>query len=94
VRFEWNSRKAQANLKEHGVSFEDASTVVADPHARLRFDYAHSEIEDRFLLIGFSDKAQLLVVCHCYPSEEVVRIISARKGHVEKRIFDQGERYA
>ncbi len=79
MRFEWNSRKAQANLKEHGVSFEDASTVFADPHARLRFDYAHSEIEDRFLLIGFSDKAQLLVVCHCYPREEVVRIISARK---------------
>jgi uncharacterized protein len=80
LRFEWDAAKAASNVKKHGVSFEDAQTVFADERARLIDDPVHSASEDRFLLLGLCSSLRLLVVCHCYRSEEgVVRIISARK---------------
>ena len=80
IRFEWDENKAQANLKKHKVSFEEAKTVFYDPNALLIADPEHSAEEDRFVIMGISAKSRLLVVCHCYrESEEVVRIISARK---------------
>ncbi len=80
IRFEWDENKAQANLKKHKVSFEEAKTVFYDPNALLIADPEHSAEEDRFIIMGISAKSRLLVVCHCYrESEEVVRIISARK---------------
>ena len=80
VEIEWDSKKAISNLKKHGVSFEEASTVFFDENARLIHDPGHSAQEDRFVLLGLSCKLRLLVVCHCYRGKErIIRIISARK---------------
>jgi uncharacterized protein len=54
LRFEWDRRKAAANLRKHGVSFEEARTVFFDENALLRPDEVHSDNEDRFLLLGLS----------------------------------------
>jgi uncharacterized protein len=80
LTFEWDERKAAANLKKHGVSFEDAKSVFLDDRAKLIDDPDHSENEDRMVLLGLSYALRLLVVCHCYRGEDgVIRIISARK---------------
>ena len=63
LRFEWDPKKATANLRKHQVSFEDAQTVFADENARLIDDPDHSEEEDRFVLLGLSSSLRLLVVC-------------------------------
>ena len=65
LRFEWDPTKAAANLRKHGVSFEDAQTVFADENAKLIDDPDHSEEEDRFVLLGLSSSLRLLVACHC-----------------------------
>jgi uncharacterized DUF497 family protein len=86
--FEWDPRKAAANLRKHGVSFEDAQSVFADERARLIDDPDHSADEDRFVLLGLSSSLRLLVVAHCYrEAGGVIRIISARKGTREEQSF-------
>ena len=86
LRFEWDPKKAAANLRKHGVGFEDAQTVFADENAKLIDDPDHSEDEDRLVLLGLSSSLRLLVVCHCYRSEgNVIRIISARKADGRER---------
>jgi uncharacterized DUF497 family protein len=88
LRFEWDGRKAAANLKKHGVSFEEAKSAFYDERAKLIDDPHHSEGEDRFVLLGLSSALRLLVVCHCYRSQGgVIRIISARKATSEERKF-------
>lgn len=79
IEFEWDPRKDKANLKKHGISFEDARTVFYDERAILFFDPDHSEDEDRFILLGMSFRADVLVVCHCVRDESIIRIISARQ---------------
>lgn len=80
LRFEWDAHKATANLKKHGVSFDEAKSVFQDERAKLIDDPDHSADEDRFVLLGLSRTLRLLVVCHCYRSEgNTIRIISARK---------------
>ena len=80
LTFEWDHRKAVANLKKHGIAFEEAQSVFFDERARLIDDPDHSEAEDRFVLLGLSSSLRLLLVCHCYRREgDVIRIISARK---------------
>ena len=80
IRFEWDERKNTVNQKKHGVSFEEARTVFYDENALLIDDPDHSQEEERFIILGMSNRANLLIVCHCYrESEEVIRIISARK---------------
>ena len=86
LKFEWDLKKAAANLRKHGVSFEDARTVFADENAKLIDDPDHSEEEDRFVLLGVSSSLRLLVVCHCCRSGgNVIRIISARKAEAHER---------
>ncbi len=86
LRFEWNRRKAAANLRKHGVSFEEARTIFLDENALLRPDEVHSNDEDRFLLLGLSGRMRTLLVCHCYRQEdEVIRLISARKANALER---------
>jgi hypothetical protein len=86
LRFEWDDKKATANLHKHGVSFEDAQTVFADENAKLIDDPDHSEVEDRVVLLGLSSSLRLLVVCRCYRSQgDVIRIISARKAEERER---------
>lgn len=78
--FEWDENKNSINKKKHGISFEEASTVFYDDNALLIDDPEHSENEERFIILGNSFSANLLVVCHCYrESETVIRIISARR---------------
>ena len=80
LSFEWNERKAAANAKKHGVSFDEAKSVFVDERAKLIGDPDHSEGEDRFVLLGLSSVLRLLLVCHCYRAEgNVIRVISARK---------------
>ena len=80
MRFDWDPSKAAANLKKHQVSFDEAKTVFFDDFAVQFFDEEHSETEERFIMLGMSSNARLLVVCHCEREDgEVIRIISARK---------------
>jgi uncharacterized protein len=80
LHFEWDERIAVANLKKHGVSFEEAKSVFYDERAKLIDDPDHSEDEDRFVLLGLSSALKVLAVCHCYRTDSrAIRIISARK---------------
>ena len=86
LRFVWDQRKARANAKQHGVSFDEAQTVFLDESALLLGDPDHSEDEDRFLLLGVSARLRLLVVCHCYrESDSEIRLIMARKAERNER---------
>ena len=86
IRFEWDPKKAQANLRKHKVSFEDAQSVFSDENALLIDDPDHSEEEDRFVLLGLSQSLRLLVVVHCYRAEgRVIRIVSARKADADEQ---------
>ena len=78
--FKWDATKNKANQQKHGVSFEEASTVFYDPLAKLGHDPDHTDQEERYILIGHSNKNNLLFVVHVYKeSADTVRIISARK---------------
>ncbi|MBM3336661.1 MAG: BrnT family toxin [Betaproteobacteria bacterium] len=80
LQFEWDSRKALANIKKHGISFEGARSAFYDEQAKLIDDPDHSVDEERFILLGLSFSLRLIVVCHCYRGDDgVIRIISARK---------------
>jgi uncharacterized DUF497 family protein len=80
LKFEWDDAKAEINVKKHGVTFEEAATVFDDADAILFDDPDHSQDEDRFILLGMSLIAHVLIVCHCYRNEDQsIRIISARK---------------
>ena len=91
ITFEWDSAKAASNRKKHGVSFEQAQSVFYDEFAVQFFDGESSEMEDRFLMLGLSSDAQLLMVCHCERHEgNVIRIISARRATKNESQFYQG----
>jgi uncharacterized DUF497 family protein len=80
LTFVWDEQKNLANLQKHGVTFSEARTVFLDEYARLIADPDSSDTEDRFLLLGYSERFQLLLVCHCYRENDAeIRIISARK---------------
>ena len=83
-RFEWDPAKAQANLEKHGVGFDEAATVFGDPLALLMPDLDHSEEEERFLLLGMSGRARLLVVAFAERPPRT-RLISARPATREER---------
>ncbi len=80
IIFEWDPNKNNRNKVVHKISFEEAQTAFYDENARIISDDNHSEIEERFILLGYSFRANLLIVCHCYREpDEVIRIISARR---------------
>lgn len=80
MKFEWDENKNLINQKKHGINFDEASSVFFDERAILFDDPEHSDYEDRFLLLGMSETANVCIVCHCYrESDTVIRIISARK---------------
>ena len=87
MRFEWDPRKAEANLRTHGVSFAEAVTVLEDAFALTQEDPDAVE-EQRFVTLGLSDQAKLLVIVYAYVESEIIRVISAWKAN--KR---QGELY-
>ena len=88
VRFEWDDKKSRVNKQKHGVGFDEAKTAFFDEKARLIDDPEHSDIEDRFVLLGFSITLKLLVVCHCYREKDgVIRIISARRASKKEAMY-------
>jgi len=93
IKFEWDTTKATSNKKKHEVSFEEAQSVFYDEFALQFFDEDNSGSENRFLMLGFSDKARLLIVCHCERDQgNIIRIISARKATKNESNHYQGIR--
>ena len=82
VRFVWNARKAAANLKKHGVSFDEATTAFQDDLGAYFPDTLH---DDRLILIGYSRQQRLLYVVHAEVTPSAIRIISARKATKHER---------
>jgi uncharacterized DUF497 family protein len=82
--YEWNPAKARFNLRDHGVSIEEAATVFLDPSAVTYPDPDHSDEEDREITIGHSVKQRILFVSHCQRRERI-RVISARKATRKER---------
>jgi uncharacterized protein len=89
VDFSWDDRKAASNLRKHGVSFDEAATVFADPLALAIEDAVDSE---RTLLLGMSNRDRLLLVVHAELDESIIRIISARRAtsHERRRYEEEG----
>jgi uncharacterized DUF497 family protein len=91
IWFEWDPVKAVANHDKHGISFKEAQSVFYDEFAVQFFDGDHSVAEDRFLLLGLSSQARLLLVCHCErEAGNLIRIISARKATRRESTFYGG----
>ena len=90
LEFEWDATKAQGNLKKHGVSFEEASTVFGDDLSMTIHDPEHSDDEDRYVNLGESDQQRLLVVSFT-DREDRIRIISARLANRrERKKYEEG----
>ena len=91
IKFDRDPVKAESNKKKHGVSVEEAQSVFYDEFAVQFFDEEYSESEDRFLMLGVSDAAHLLIVCHCERDQgNIIRIISARKATKNERKYYPG----
>ncbi|MCD8216304.1 MAG: BrnT family toxin [Clostridiales bacterium] len=88
IKFTWDENKNQINKKKHGISFEEAKTVFYDDNAILFDDPEHSVGEERFLIIGLTEKERMCIVSHCYRDDEIIRIISARRATSrEERVY-------
>ena len=91
LKFEWDENKNSINKKKHKISFQEAQTVFYDENALVIDDPEHSQVEERFIILGNSSIANLLVVCHCYRSlDSIIRIISARKATKNEAKFYYG----
>ncbi len=77
--FEWDENKNQLNIRKHGIDFHDAAYVFSDPFALSIPDDDHSEMEERWLLLGKCLNESVLLVVHTFRYDDRVRIISARK---------------
>lgn len=91
LEFEWDDDKADSNFRKHGVSFDEATTVFLDPLSITISDPLHSEEENRFILLGESCLARILVVVHAERGDNI-RIISAREAtRRERQKYAEGE---
>ena len=91
IKFEWDARKAQRNLRKHSIDFNEASTVFVDTLSITIPDPDHSEDEERWLTMGLSSRRRLLVVVHTQEGE-TIRIISARLANrLERRKYEEGD---
>jgi len=92
VRFAWDPAKAKANLRDHGVSFAEAVTVLEDEFALTRED-PDAQGEQRFVTLGLSSFGNLLVVVYTYREPDVIRLISAWKANKRQRVrYEKGRR--
>ena len=93
LHFSWDENKNKINKQKHGISFEEAQTVFYDDNAIEFNDPDSSANEDRFLMLGISDRLRVLLVCHCFrENESEIRIISARKAtKKETECYEKGE---
>jgi len=87
--FAWDARKATRNLRKHGVSFEEAATVFADPDALEWEDLEHSHPENRFKRLGISSQGRILILVYSYrrmkDGKETLRIFTARRASAKER---------
>jgi uncharacterized DUF497 family protein len=89
LAFEWDEAKALANEQKHNVTFYEAIGVFSDPNALTIFDAYHSNTEDRYITIGFSTTAHILVVVYT-ERHTTIRLISARRATpAECRQYEQ-----
>ena len=91
MKFKWDSQKADSNLKKHGVSFQEAASVLGDALSITYYDPDHSVREHRFITVGMSRSGRVLMVAHTDRGDNV-RIISARKTtRQERRYYEEGK---
>ena len=91
MKFKWDSQKADSNLKKHGVSFQEAASVLGDALSITYYDPDHSVREHRFITVGMSRSGRVLMVAHTDRGDNV-QIISARKTtRKERRYYEEGE---
>jgi len=93
--FTWDDVKNRQNAIKHGVNFKEAASVFKDENAVVLDDINHSQEEDRFIIIGESERERILMVCHCYRgNDDLIRIISAREAEdIEHNIYESGGAY-
>lgn len=90
LRFEWDPAKAQANLKKHGISFDEATSVFDDAYAAFQTDELHSNDELREWIVGYSNRNRLVLVTFVERQPKLIRIITARKPTARERtIYEQ-----
>jgi uncharacterized protein len=90
MRFDWDENKAVSNRSKHGVSFEEAKTVFDDPLYVDFYDPAHSEEEDRYLILGESSQRRLLIASYTERGN-LIRLISAREvTRTERKVYEEG----
>jgi uncharacterized DUF497 family protein len=91
VRFDWDEAKEAANRAKHGISFNEATTVLGDFLGWTYPDHDHSESERRWITIGASEVGRIVVVAHTDDSEGTIRIISARHAtRKEREYYEEG----
>ncbi|MFN5864290.1 MAG: BrnT family toxin [Pseudanabaena sp.] len=90
MKYEWDENKATKNLAKHGVSFTEAKTIFDDPMYVDFYDLDHSEDEERYLIVGESNRGRLLIVSYT-ERRELIRIISAREvTKSEREAYEDG----
>ena len=90
MKYEWDENKAVKNLAKHGVSFAEAKTIFDDPMYVDFYDLDHSEDEERYLIVGESNRGRLLIVSYT-ERRESIRIISAREvTKSERETYEEG----
>ena len=91
VVFKWDSRKAAANLKKHGIDFHEAATVLDDTFSTTFPDTDHSSlVEPRCLTIGMSSRGRILVVAHTEQDDTMPIITARRATRHERRFYEEG----
>ena len=90
MHFEWDPKKAIANRRKHGVTFEEATSALRDVFSATAHDPDHSDDEERFVTFGVSSQGRLLTVSHT-DRGNAIRIISARLAtNIERQIYEEG----
>ena len=87
--FEWDPKKAEINLRKHGVTFDEATTVFADPLSILQPDPSHSVVEQRYLVLGTSARRRLLVVAFAERPPRTLLISARRATRNERRTYEE-----
>ena len=90
MKFEWDSRKAEINLRKHGVSFDEAASIFLDSLALSGPDPDHSVGESRYITFGISRLGRLLSVSHTYRPGSIRIIMARRMTRSERKTYEEG----
>ena len=91
MNFQWDEDKARTNLEKHGVSFEEAATVFGDPLSLTIPDPAHSQVEDRWIVLGHSHQRKLLVVVHTERGDNIRSSSARRASKRERKSYEESK---